>query len=72
MDDETEDEKDPRKELHNLLQHAVLLIASGLPFGVGTISTDTALAIGEAMGAVRKAKALVGRDIDDAEQRKKP
>jgi hypothetical protein len=69
MTDETQPDQDPRKELHRLLQHAVLLIGSGLPFGIGTISTDTALAVGEAMGAVRKAKALVGRDIDDAERK---
>ncbi len=68
MSDETTPDPDPRKELHRLLRNAVVMVGSALPFGVGTISSDTALAVGEAMGALRKAKALVGRDIDDAER----
>ena len=31
----------------------------------GAIKVDTAFALGEALGVVSKAKALVGRDIDD-------
>lgn len=33
------------------------------------LSVDTIFALGEALGVVSKAKALVGRDIDDAQRR---
>jgi hypothetical protein len=61
-------DEDPRKALHGRLQIAVLLLAASRPYLV-PISTDTAVALGEAMGALGKAKALVGRDIDDAAAR---
>jgi hypothetical protein len=69
MSDETTTEPDPLRKLHQHLVQAVVLIGSCLPLGITSgISPDTAMAIGEAMGAIRKAKALVGRDIDDAER----
>ena len=53
-------------ELHELLQAAFDSLATvhgHVPDGAGT---DTALAVGYALGAISKAKALVGRDIDQA------
>lgn len=54
-----------RAELHGILQNHydelhVLLQPNAMPH----ISTDTAAAIGYAIGSISKAKALVGRDID--------
>ena len=51
--------------------HAVLAQAYDTVLGLyGRIGTDlgpdTAMSIGEALGVIAKAKALVGRDIDDA------
>ena len=53
-----------RQFLFDSLQRAFEDLATyrgALPDG---ISTDTAFAIGEALGVIAKAKALVGRDID--------
>jgi predicted RNA methylase len=53
--------------------HAVLLDAhnrvAALRGNVETVSTDSAFAIGAALGELSKAKALVGRDIDGARRR---
>ena len=54
------------REVHAVLQTAfehVMTLRGQLSDDVGT---DSAFAIGEAMGVLAKAKALVGRDIDDA------
>jgi len=54
------------RELHAILWKAfdeIDRVRSGMPDGM---STDTAHAVGLAQGTVAKAKALVGRDIDDA------
>jgi hypothetical protein len=47
-----------------------LALAAGLISEVrgaldGTVRADTAFALGEALGILAKAKALVGRDIDE-------
>ena len=57
------------RELHAVLQAAFDALAAlhcGVPAG---ISIDTAFAVGVAAGQIAKAKALVGRDIDDLEKR---
>ena len=41
------------------------LVNEGFPEG---LSTATVFALGEATGTLAKAKALIGRDIDDAER----
>lgn len=56
-------------ELHAILQSAfdaLDAVRGGMPDGAGT---DTAHAVGLAQGTISKAKALVGRDIDDAKAR---
>lgn len=55
-------------EIHRILTEAYKLTISLYPVK-HPISSDTAYAIGEAGGILSKAKALVGRDIDD--QRRK-
>lgn len=59
------------REIHAVLQKALddLLTLYGQVDG---LSPDTCLAIGYAMGTLSKAKALVGRDIDDAKARERP
>lgn len=55
------------RELHTILQtsfDAIAAVHGNVPDGV---SSDTALAVGYALGSVAKAKALVGRDIDAGE-----
>jgi hypothetical protein len=53
------------QEVHAVLQQAFDALC-GLYGKIGTdLGNDTAFAIGEATGIVAKAKALVGRDIDD-------
>lgn len=57
------------RELHALLQSAFDALAEvrgNVPHGV---REDTAMAVGYALGTISKAKALVGRDIDDAKGR---
>ena len=51
-------------ETHRILTEAYKLVAQLYPVKE-PISSDTAFAIGEALGVLSKAKALVGRDIDD-------
>jgi hypothetical protein len=50
-------------EIHAVLRHAFDEIAM-LRGQCDKVSLDTGFAIGEALGTVAKAKALVGRDID--------
>lgn len=50
-------------EIHGVLTSAFHDIAA-LHGHVDDVSPDTAFAIGEALGVIAKAKALVGRDID--------
>jgi hypothetical protein len=61
---------DPVTPLSPEAIHAVLLDAYGriasLRGNVDTVSGDSAFAIGECLGQLSKAKALVGRDIDNA------
>lgn len=52
------------RELHTILQtafDALGAVHGSVPDGV---SPDTALALGYALGTISKAKAMVGRDID--------
>jgi hypothetical protein len=53
-------------EIHRVLNEARELVRQ---IAVGdkleNISSDTAMAIGESLGVLDKAKALVGRDIDN-------
>lgn len=54
------------QELHTILEtsfKALADVASGVPDGIGS---DTAFAVGDALGTLSKAKALVGRDIEAA------
>jgi hypothetical protein len=55
------------RALHAVLQECwtslMAVRSAGMPDGS---STDTSFAVGEAAGVIAKAKALVGRDIDDA------
>ena len=54
------------KEIHAVLQQAFdALIA--LHGQIDGVSPDTAYAIGEATGVLSKAKALLGRDIDQGQ-----
>jgi hypothetical protein len=57
--------KDWHARLADLRNTLMELYADGAPAGLGM---DTALAIGEAAGIISKAKAMIGRDIDDAER----
>lgn len=52
-------------EVHKVLEDAYAQL-KGLIYELEDVRTDTAAAIGYATGALSKAKALVGRDIDDA------
>ncbi len=52
------------KEVHAKLDEVHLIVA-GLFGNVNSVSADTAFAIGECVGIIAKAKALVGRDIVD-------
>jgi hypothetical protein len=56
------------QEVHGVLREALDRLAR-LHGELDSVSTDTAFAIGEALGMISRAKALVGRDIDDARQR---
>jgi hypothetical protein len=58
------------RALHALLQRAADELVEFRFRGAvpDSLSSDTAFAIGEALGVLSKAKALVGRDIDDAKQ----
>jgi hypothetical protein len=51
------------KEIHEVLLQAYVAVAA-LHGQMDGVSTDTAFAIGEALGTLGKAKGLVGRDID--------
>jgi hypothetical protein len=54
-------------ELHGILRgvfHAMITLRHELP---ADLKPDTAFAIGEATATIGRAKALVARDIDDAE-----
>jgi hypothetical protein len=56
------------KELHAALQDAFDTWSRAYERGelpLTEIGADTALALGYAMGSISKAKALIGRDIDD-------
>jgi hypothetical protein len=55
--------------IHATLQRAYDEVAT-LYRNVDGVSPDTAFAIGEALGVLSKAKALVGRDIDQAREPK--
>jgi hypothetical protein len=54
-----------KQEIHQTLQAAFDQIHKLTKEDLNGISTDTIMAIGYALGCVSKAKALVGRDIDD-------
>lgn len=54
------------REVQAILREAFAKVAS-LHGRLDRVSADTALAIGEALGTLGRAKALVGRDIDVAE-----
>ena len=51
-------------ETHRILTEAHALLATLYPVKA-PISADSAFAIGETLGILTRAKALVGRDIDD-------
>ena len=53
------------EEVHIILQKAYNLVAE-LYGNVPLLSMDTALSIGETIGIVGRAKALLARDIDNA------
>lgn len=53
------------EEVHAVLQHAFVSVES-LRGALPDVPSDTAFAIGEALGHIMKAKALVGRDVDDS------
>lgn len=55
-------------ETHRILQEAHQLVSKLYPVKA-PISNDTAFAIGEATGILSRAKALVGRDIDQLRAR---
>jgi|HubBroStandDraft_2_1064218.scaffolds.fasta_scaffold266708_2 hypothetical protein len=52
--------------LHAQYEEMCALVFHGCPEG---LSTDTAAALGFAVGSLSKAKALLGRDIDDLKAR---
>ena len=60
------------RELHTILQAAFDAIATSMGNVPDGASPDTALAVGYALGSVSKAKALVGRDIDQAAEGRGP
>lgn len=55
-------------EIHARLQRAFNSLAEVHNNFPPSISDDTCFALGEALGVISKAKAFVGRDIDDANQ----
>jgi hypothetical protein len=57
-----------KQEIHATLQE-LFEKALTLKDGIHLLSSDTVFAIGEATGAISKAKALVGRDIDQERAR---
>lgn len=57
----TDDLKAAHAKLHAMVEEIHRLNAQGLLDGA---SMDTIFAVGEAMGVISKAKALLGRDID--------
>jgi hypothetical protein len=52
------------EEVHAVLQKAHFIVAE-LYGNIPLLSMDTALSIGEAIGILGRARALVARDIDD-------
>jgi hypothetical protein len=58
-------------EIHKRLQTAFEALAPIFGQLEGDMRADTAFAIGELTGLIAKVKALVGRDIDDAEEGKR-
>jgi hypothetical protein len=58
-----------KQEIHQILQTAFDQIHEITKENLSDISTDTVMAIGYAVGCVSKAKALIGRDIDDEKNR---
>ena len=54
------------KEIHEVLQQAFDAVAA-LHGQIDGVSPDTAFAIGEALGTLGKAKALLGHDIDQGQ-----
>lgn len=59
-------------ELHAILQSAFDVLAGVLDNVPDGTSSDTALAVGYTLGTISRAKALVGRDIDDAKTGEAP
>jgi hypothetical protein len=57
-------------EVHKQLQIAFEALAPIFGRLEGDMRADTAFAIGELTGLIAKVKALVGRDIDDAEEKR--
>lgn len=68
------DGAEPENDL--IKAHGVLTLAYNAMLAlyghINGASTDTAFAIGEATGVLNKAKALVGRDIDQLRASKEP
>lgn len=56
-------------ELNTIFDRLVALPMAGFPDGA---SSDTIHAVGFAAGVVAKAKALLGRDIDDGGRKEQP
>ena len=52
------------EEVHGIIQKSFTLVTE-LYGNLPNLSMDTVFSIGEATGVLSKAKALVGRDIDD-------
>jgi hypothetical protein len=59
------------EEVHAVLDQAYQLLASLYQQLPDEIGSDTAFATGESIGVLAKAKALIGRDIDQALERKR-
>lgn len=67
-DEETATSKEERdlRVLHEILQGAYDNLVRASPCACsGSCSSDTTFSIGETLGFIAKAKALVGRDLDD-------
>lgn len=58
------EELDEMKRVHGELVTAYGVLSALYPLRV-QVSMDTAMAIGEATGILSRARALLGRDIDD-------
>jgi hypothetical protein len=56
--------REEMERMHRVLVEAHALVSGLYPVQV-LISSDTAFAIGEAAGVLSKARALLGRDIDE-------